>query len=112
MISINLPDSQAEILIVDDTPANLRLLLNLLKENGYKVRPVTSGNLALEAARTSPPDLTLLDILMPELDGYTVCQQLKADPEKCTTPSSNQRTQTGRIGNSSLASRYPSYQSC
>src|SRR5919199_2345480 len=86
MISINLPDSQAEVLIVDDTPANLRLLLNLLKENGYKVRPVTSGNLALEAARTSPPDLILLDILMPELDGYTVCQQLKADPETSEIP--------------------------
>src|SRR4026208_1386293 len=51
----------------------------MLKERGYKVRPVPSGKLALLAARKDPPDLILLDINMPELNGYEVCEQLKAD---------------------------------
>ena len=71
--------SKGNILIVDDTVANLRLLFNLLVERGYKVRPASSGNMALSAARTEPPDLILLDIVMPNLDGYEVCEQLKAD---------------------------------
>jgi two-component system sensor histidine kinase/response regulator len=69
----------AEILIVDDTPANLQLLSGMLKEQGYKVRPVPSGKLALQVAQIEPPDLILLDILMPEMDGYEVCEKLKAD---------------------------------
>src|SRR6478736_3468704 len=69
----------ASILIVDDTPANLQVLAGMLKERGYKVRPVPSGKLALQAARHDPPDLILLDINMPEMDGYEVCEQLKAD---------------------------------
>jgi len=68
------------ILIVDDTPANLLLLERMLTERGYKARPVPSGKLALEAARSEPPDLILLDIAMPDMDGYEVCEQLKADP--------------------------------
>ncbi len=71
---------QENILIVDDTPANLRLLVEILAERGYEVRPVTNGKLALWAARgTTPPDLILLDIMMPDMDGYEVCRQLKAD---------------------------------
>jgi putative two-component system response regulator len=66
------------ILIVDDTPANLQILSDMLRERGYKVRPVSSGKLALQAAIASPPDLILLDITMPELDGYEVCERLKA----------------------------------
>src|SRR5690606_19007179 len=58
-------ESLGEVLIVDDTPANLQLLTNLLKERGYKGRPVTSGALALRAAAARPPDLILLDINMP-----------------------------------------------
>ena len=67
------------IILVDDTPANLQLLTGMLKERGYKVRPVPSGKLALQAAQNDPPDLILLDIMMPEMDGYEVCERLKAD---------------------------------
>src|SRR5947199_3592493 len=69
----------AGILIVDDTPANLQVLAGMLKDRGYKVRPVPSGKLALLAARRDPPDLILLDINMPEMNGYEVCEHLKAD---------------------------------
>ncbi|HEY9611623.1 hybrid sensor histidine kinase/response regulator [Allocoleopsis sp.] len=72
-------DYKANILVVDDTVANLRLLVNLLAERGYKVRPASNGSMALSAARTEPPDLILLDILMPNMDGYEVCEHLKAD---------------------------------
>ena len=67
------------ILIVDDLPANALLLSKMLTARGYHVRPVLSGKLALQAARTEPPDLILLDINMPEMNGYEVCEQLKAD---------------------------------
>ena len=67
------------ILIVDDTPANLELLAGMLSARGYEPRPVVSGKLALAAARADPPDLILLDILMPDMDGYEVCAHLKAD---------------------------------
>ncbi|HOO70523.1 MAG TPA: response regulator [Spirochaetota bacterium] len=70
---------QANILIVDDTPANLTLLSGILKEKGYRVRPVPSGKLALGAVEIEPPDLILLDISMPELDGFEVCRRLKDD---------------------------------
>lgn len=70
---------ESNVLIVDDTPANLQLLANMLKERGYKTRPVPSGILALQAARSDPPDLILLDINMPEMNGYEVCERLKAD---------------------------------
>jgi len=69
----------ASILVVDDTPANLQVLAGMLKDRGYKVRPVPGGQLALTAARRDPPDLILLDINMPEMSGYEVCERLKAD---------------------------------
>jgi phosphoserine phosphatase RsbU/P len=69
------------ILVVDDTPANLQVLAGMLKDRGYKVRPVPSGRLALAAARRDPPDLILLDINMPEMNGYEVCEHLKADDQ-------------------------------
>ena len=70
---------RGNILVVDDAPANLHLLSGMLKEKGYKARPVPSGRLALRAARSEPPDLILLDINMPEMDGYEVCRRLKQD---------------------------------
>ncbi len=79
MTSTNQPKAP-NILVVDDTPANLLLLARMLTERGCHPRPVLSGRLALEAARTEPPDLILLDITMPEMNGYEVCEQLKADP--------------------------------
>lgn len=68
---------EANILVVDDTPDNLRLLSQVLRQNGYKVRAVSSGEQALVAADVAPPDLILLDIMMPGIDGYTVCERLK-----------------------------------
>lgn len=67
------------ILVVDDTPDNLRLLTKLLTERGYKVRLAPSGAHALLSVQKNLPDLILLDIMMPEMGGYEVCQQLKAD---------------------------------
>lgn len=71
-------NTKSNILVIDDTPANLRLLVEILKENGYEVRPAPSGESALLAAQGIPPDLILLDIMMPGMDGYEVCQKLKA----------------------------------
>ena len=73
------PGKTASILVVDDVSANLQVLSGMLKERGYKVRPVPSGELALRAARKDPPDLILLDINMPEMNGFEVCRHLKAD---------------------------------
>jgi PleD family two-component response regulator len=69
----------ADILVVDDTRENLRLLVRLLVERGYKVRPASNGRMAISAAQIAPPDLILLDIMMPDLNGYQVCEQLKAE---------------------------------
>ena len=70
--------SPACVLVVDDTIENLRLLSNMLSEEGYDVRAVTNGPQALEAVERDPPDVILLDISMPEMDGYEVCRRLKA----------------------------------
>ena len=70
---------QADILVVDDVPANLTLLAGMLKEKGHRVRPVPSGKLALKAVERQSPDLILLDITMPEMDGFEVCRILKQD---------------------------------
>ena len=70
------------VLIVDDTLENLRLLADLLGEQGYEVRPVTNGRQALQAVEQDPPDLILLDINMPEMDGYEVCRRLRLN-ERC-----------------------------
>jgi PleD family two-component response regulator len=72
-------DIKADILIVDDTPANLNVLSAILSKQGYRVRPAINGDLALKAAQKAPPDLILLDIQMPGMNGYEVCRQLKSD---------------------------------
>ncbi|TYQ27099.1 MULTISPECIES: response regulator [unclassified Pseudanabaena] len=69
------------ILLVDDLPENLQLLSDLLLTLGYNVRSVTSGRMALKTAKVKRPDLILLDIKMPEMDGYQVCQALKEDED-------------------------------
>jgi len=76
----------AKILIVDDVPENLRLLVQLLNSSGFAVATATSGQLALNAVKKVCPDLVLLDIMMPDIDGYQVCQQLKADSETAQIP--------------------------
>ncbi|MGF1491556.1 MAG: putative bifunctional diguanylate cyclase/phosphodiesterase [Microcoleaceae cyanobacterium] len=77
---------KVDILIVDDTPANLRLLSQMLSDQGYKVRQAINGKMAVTAAITSPPALILLDVLMPDLSGYDVCAQLKADQATAAIP--------------------------
>lgn len=69
------------ILIVDDIAANLKVLGGILKDNGYKIRPVLNGQMALQVAEIDKPDLILLDIMMPGMDGYEVCRQLKRNPQ-------------------------------
>lgn len=73
-------DYSGNILVVDDTPDNLRLLSAMLSEQGYKVRKALNGQTALNTIRQVPPDLILLDINMPSMNGYEVCEQLKLDP--------------------------------
>lgn len=77
---------KGKILAVDDTPASLRLLTDILKDEGYDVRSAISGELALRAATSNPPELVLLDIRMPEMDGFEVCRRLKADPATSDVP--------------------------
>ncbi len=79
-------DQQINILVVDDTKANLLLLTKLLSMEGYNVRPFSEGARALDSAKTTPPDLILLDIRMPNMDGYEVCKQLKANEHTCDIP--------------------------
>ena len=74
------------VLLVDDKPDNLRLLSTMLTENNYEVRRVTRGKMALKTAKAAPPDLILLDIKLPDLDGYQVCQVLKSDPVTAEIP--------------------------
>ena len=77
---------RAKLLIVDDNLANLNVLGRLLNQEGYQVRPVPSGVQALKLLPTLQPDLILLDINMPELDGYELCAKIKADPETKDIP--------------------------
>ncbi len=70
---------QGNILIVDDTPANLRLLAQMLNTRGHRIRIAEDGPRALESVRANPPDLLLLDVMMPGMSGYEVCEQLRAD---------------------------------
>lgn len=76
----------AEILVVEDTPASLELLTDLLRGAGYAVRPAQEGRMALRSALARPPDLILLDIRMPGMDGYEVCRRLKTDPRTRDVP--------------------------
>ncbi|EAW36973.1 diguanylate cyclase domain-containing protein [Lyngbya sp. PCC 8106] len=78
--------TRAKILVVDDLPENLRLLQDILVQQGYDVRFANSGKLALLSLSRFQPDLILLDIMMPDLDGFTVCQQLKANRETENIP--------------------------
>lgn len=77
---------RGNILVVDDTPENLAILTSMLSRQGYLVRPAISGEVALKAVRKNPPDVILLDIMMPHMSGYEVCEQLKADEQTRDIP--------------------------
>ncbi len=79
-------DEKKTVLLVDDAPANIQIVNSILKDI-YKIRIATSGAKALELVNvTPPPDLVLLDVMMPEMDGYEVCARLKLDPETRDIP--------------------------
>jgi two-component system, sensor histidine kinase and response regulator len=78
--------TQNDIMIVDDNPANLKLLEEMLLQQGHEVRSFPLGRLALAAATKTPPDLILLDINMPEMNGYEVCERLKGDQGLSSIP--------------------------
>ncbi len=78
--------SKGTILIVDDTLSNLRVLSTMLRKSGYEVHDAINGSAALALAEEQPPDLIMLDIRMPEMDGYEVCRRLKANPKTCGVP--------------------------
>ncbi|MBK8433137.1 MAG: hybrid sensor histidine kinase/response regulator [Chloroflexi bacterium] len=77
---------RGNILIVDDTPANLKILTTMLSSQGYRVRPAINGDVALKAVHSAPPDLILLDIMMPGMSGFDVCLALKANRETQKIP--------------------------
>ncbi len=79
-------DTLGNIVIVDDQSNNLRVLSGILQQAGYKVRPALDGEVALKSIKSSPPDLILLDIRMPVMDGYEVCRQLKQDEQTREIP--------------------------
>lgn len=85
-LSAELQSQPSDILIVDDVLENVRLLSEILSEAGFSVRQAVNGAMALMAIKASPPDLLLLDINMPDMDGYAICQQLKASPETQDIP--------------------------
>ena len=82
----NRDTEKGHILIVDDSPVNVRLLSSILTRQGYKVQSETSGKLALRMIDETPPDLILLDINMPGMNGYEVCEQLKSDTSTADIP--------------------------
>ncbi len=86
MLAMKSERPAADILIVDDMPDNLHILSQTLKRLGYKVRAVMDGELALTAAQAATPDLIMLDVDMPGMDGYETCRRLKADARTTDTP--------------------------
>ncbi|WP_017296754.1 response regulator [Nodosilinea nodulosa] len=78
-MAFNSASCRGDILVVDDLVDNLRMLSDTLSSEGHRVRAVRNGSMALMGARTAPPDLILLDIRMPMMDGFEVCRQLKND---------------------------------
>ena len=75
-----------DVLIVDDTPEALTILKKMLEEQNYRVRPAINGEVALRSVNYSPPEIILLDIRMPEMDGYELCQRLKAGEDTKSIP--------------------------
>lgn len=78
--------SEGMVVIIDDSADNLRVLTGMLKKQGYKVHPARDGESGMKLVRSKDPDLVLLDIVMPGLDGYEICRQLQADPLTSAIP--------------------------
>ena len=78
--------TDSKILIVDDVPANLNVLCQALETEGYKIVAAPSGTVALQIAHRTQPDLILLDVMMPEMDGFETCRRLKADASTAGIP--------------------------
>ncbi len=76
----------ADVLLVDDNPTNLDVLARVLRSQNHRVRTVTSGALALEAMRRQPPEVVLLDVAMPDMDGYETCTRIRDDPKLAGIP--------------------------
>ena len=76
----------ARILIVDDTPANIQMLSAILRERGYQLSAATNGRQAVEAIESVRPDLVLMDVVMPDMDGYEACRHIKASPRCRSSP--------------------------
>src|SRR5512145_511406 len=79
-------NSPAKVLVVDDTPRNVKLLADLLTVKGYSVATATSGREALASIDSDPPDLVLLDVVMPEMSGYEVCAKIRENPATQVLP--------------------------
>lgn len=80
------PERQAKVLVVDDTPHNVKLLADILAVRGYGVATATNGQEALANIAADPPDIVLLDIMMPGLSGYDVCRRIRAEPSTALLP--------------------------
>jgi adenylate cyclase len=103
--------TDARILVVDDVPANVRLLEAVLAPRGYEVIPATDGARALELVRSSKPDLVMLDVVMPQPDGYEVCRAIRAGDETAMLPvimitaSTSEKTEAIRAGADDLIAK-------
>lgn len=103
---LTIDSSTINILVIDDIPDNLRLIAKIIESQGYIVRKALNGKAALQSIRRNPPDLILLDINMPEMNGYEICQQLKASHETASIPvifisalaQTNDKVQAFKIG--------------
>ncbi|HWZ48131.1 MAG TPA: response regulator, partial [Herbaspirillum sp.] len=78
--------SKASILVIDDTPANIQVVMDLLRVEGFRVLIAEDGEDGIESARAGSPDLILLDAMMPGIDGFETCRRLKADPRTRDIP--------------------------
>jgi two-component system, NtrC family, sensor kinase len=85
-MSVDVPAQENTILVVDDIPTNLQVLVDLLSEHGYRVAIAKNGESALQRLQTSQPSLILLDVMMPGIDGFETCQRIKANPATCDIP--------------------------
>ncbi|MCD6460730.1 response regulator [bacterium] len=86
MADINSNKNLKEILVVDDSLENLELLVRILSDNGYRVRPASTGNLALRSINEKKPDLILLDVKLPDIDGYEVCRRIRTNKQFLNIP--------------------------